>query len=298
MKEHTKAYVAGLIDAEGSLSIEERPHFDCVTSAARVSFSNTDRRIHKYLVKMFGGQFSKINREGSDRPEHWKIEYQWSTTGAKHSLWFLSQILPYLIIKRREAELLIEYYSLNGIQSEINNRRRKELIIKSRELKDRSVETEIQKFSGKSNLINAYLAGLMDGDGCITIQKNPIRNGNGYFVYAGQLSIVNTFASVVLEIENVLGGRSSLRTEETENRMASYQWQQRKKPSIESTLLKVMPYLVIKKEQAKLLLEFVRRPRIEKKDINPDRHDFREDFYQKMQSLNHPENQDTAQSYE
>jgi len=286
MKEHTKAYVAGLVDAEGTLSIELASRYDCVTSYARLSISNTERRIHKYLVQMFGGQFSLVNRDKAGRPKYWKPEYRWTPTGMKHSSWFLSQIHPYLRIKRKEANLLLEYYSMNGIQSPAYNRRRKELIQRSNELKDRSVETDIQKVFWKNNLINAYFAGLCDGDGCVSIKRQPL---NSYFVYSGLLNLVNTHGPLIHAAEATYGGRSRLRTEQTDRRMPSYEWATRNKQLIKLILLKWLPYLVIKREQAKILLQFVQHERIVKSDVDPNRHDFREALYQKMYKLNHPE---------
>ena len=296
MKEHTKAYAAGIMDAEGCLSVDPMRRKDVLTSYARISFSNTDRRIHKWLVKMFGGQFSRIDRNKSNRPDYWKTEYRWNPNGVKHSSWFLSQILPYLTIKKREAEILLDYYALHSQQSKEILAKRKNLIVQSKDAKDRSVETETQKFSWKPNLINAYFAGLLDGDGCITIQKSPLKAG--YTVYGGHVSIVNTYSPVVYSAAEMYGGRSYLRTKETENRFSSFQWQLRKKKPIELVLLKLLPYLILKRDQAKVLLEFSRLPHLPKIDMYPNRIDFRETFYSKMQKLNHPENQDTVRSYE
>jgi hypothetical protein len=281
MKEHTKAYTAGLIDSDGSLSIAELTRSDCKTSAAKIAFYSSDKLICQWLVDTYGGKLEFV--KSRENKPHYKPEYVWHTVGAQHSSWFLSQILPYLSIKHQEALMLREYYSMSGIQTTETCGLRDQLLLKCRESKNRSVETDTQEFDFKDNLINAYFAGIVDGDGCITITK---RRSLNYFTYSGNLSIVNIYKPLVQATEKFYGGKARLRNAAKGNRQDTYQWQARNKKDVESILLKWLPYLRIKQKQALLLLNFARSPRIEHAGHHPNRADFRETFHGEMKKLN------------
>jgi hypothetical protein len=58
-------------------------------------------------------------------------------------------------------------------------------------------------------------------------------------------------------------------------------WRSTKKDHIEKVLLMILPYLIIKREQAKLLLNFVRLPRFVQ---DPE---LRKTYWQQLRTLNH-----------
>ena len=105
------AYFAGLIDGEGSLGI--------------VIGSKTNSKVYRKVVcrvqmvdglgvleegqKIWGGWIYK--RERSKKNVKWQDSYDWSLQNGNVDK-FLKDILPYLRIKKRQAEIVLEYRSL------------------------------------------------------------------------------------------------------------------------------------------------------------------------------------------
>jgi hypothetical protein len=104
----------------------------------------------------------------------------------------------------------------------------------------------------------AYLAGIIDGEGCITIgagKKETCINYNAI------LCVQNTSRKLIDWIQSHFGGQIYLSKKETDKTKAAWMWRFTKKKDIELILLAILPYLVVKKEQAKILLNYVRLDR-------------------------------------
>lgn len=93
------AYIAGIIDGEGCIMIHS-------TNLVRVSVKNTNEWLVKFLKMNFGGclVYSK-HSWGNLRS---KPIWNWAVDSKKASE-FLQLILPYLQIKRPQAELAISF---------------------------------------------------------------------------------------------------------------------------------------------------------------------------------------------
>jgi len=111
------AYFAGIIDGEGSLRIfemkQKRPATGQPYTVAhlRLSVGNTDGPLVHWLRQMTGSgaiQFIPIRK---DHP-NWKSLYQivWSTGSAGP---LLKQMLPYLRLKKRHAEIALDWIELS-----------------------------------------------------------------------------------------------------------------------------------------------------------------------------------------
>lgn len=248
MRERTKAYVAGLMDAEGCFSIYKptvKPNGPCTNYQPRIVLSNTNLPIVKWLVRTFGGFFTKHT------PKKGQVWYQWNLNGKKFSPEFLSYILPYLRIKKAEALVLQEFYSLGDAQ---NPSRRRELMETIRGMKNREcLTTETLDGKVEDKLTHAYIAGIMDGEGCVSAAFAPdnkpmlrIRMGNNY------RPLVQMFL-------DLYGGWFHT-TEAHDNTEEFYTWELTGKERREQFLLQVLPYLRIKRPQAKIALELVRLP--------------------------------------
>jgi hypothetical protein len=103
------AYAAGLLDGEGHIGIVKkslRKGRRLREIYAEVRISMTDEATVQWLKDHFGGGILRLKRH-SQHP-HWQDMYRWD----KHSLKateFLREVLPYLITKRAQAELAIEF---------------------------------------------------------------------------------------------------------------------------------------------------------------------------------------------
>jgi hypothetical protein len=115
----TLAYVAGLVDGEGSIVI------GCSHRANRlpnhwlqVGITNIDKELIDWLLNTFGGHLSDY----SHRPRHCWV---WRVMG-NEAKQFLQSILPYLRIKKKQAEIAIAFqdhsaqYSLKSNKERVN----------------------------------------------------------------------------------------------------------------------------------------------------------------------------------
>ncbi len=136
----------------------------------------------------------------------------------------------------------------------------------------------------------AWLAGLWDGEGSITIFKTKI--GNRY-KYCPTLSIVNCDMNIMNEVEKmIIGLNTSMHwvTAEHDNpkHATSYSLITRNHTHIKTVLEAMLPYLVGKKAQAEIVLRFIDRRQSQlankKTHIGPD--DVLDDLCNEVQKLN------------
>lgn len=249
MKEKTKAYLGGLIDAEGSIYIGKSIVRDSVISYnPEIRISSNHRPTLIWVVKHFGGCIYE-SRLG---------QYNWQFSSQKHAARFLKIVLPYILLKKEEAQVLIDYCELDG---KSNPERREYLHTLSRNLKERqrSVTTITQDFlRWTKNLRNAYLAGLIDGDGWISISKNPQKKSRGFF-YTKTIALAQkeTNALCVHLLFKSFGGNIFYRPERNGS-TPQQMWFLQKSESQEKFILAILPYLIEKQERANLLLKMLR----------------------------------------
>ena len=104
----------------------------------------------------------------------------------------------------------------------------------------------------------AYLAGIIDGEGCFYIGKVPINNGYKSEHYRSLLTVTNTDSRLIDWILSTFDG-----TETTTQRIKPTQKYQRMLFSWTSTgdrlrdlCEQILPYLVIKKEHCEIMIKF------------------------------------------
>ena len=88
-------YIAGLLDGEGTITIWRKQPYCSIT--------NTSKEVMEWLANNLGGTIYKPKR----REKATKDIYLWSLSRTKDIAKLLRILLPYLIIKRREAEKVI-----------------------------------------------------------------------------------------------------------------------------------------------------------------------------------------------
>jgi len=109
-----------------------------------------------------------------------------------------------------------------------------------------------------------YLAGMIDGEGHIGITKGCRywTNKDGveikYPAYCLQISIANNSLELMRYLIEHFGGVYYLHTRNNPNARMGYNWMPKGAKNKEQLLLSVLPYLVIKHEQASLALQFIR----------------------------------------
>lgn len=110
LKETEKAYIAGFLDGEGTITISKATNKTGVHYLPVVQLANTNEKVMKWLCE----KLKKLNISFSfliDRPKkkNWKECYIIIIREMESIRKFLYEIKDYLIVKRTQAELLLEF---------------------------------------------------------------------------------------------------------------------------------------------------------------------------------------------
>lgn len=112
----------------------------------------------------------------------------------------------------------------------------------------------------------AYIAGIIDGEGCISIERR--RYAEGKYKKIVSLTVSNTEEWLCQWLKLSWGGRIRIRIDKRENHLPLYNWVVYRAKAIE-VLKVILPYLKIKKPQAEIAIGFQSRRsrcRLEKTD--------------------------------
>ncbi len=97
------AYLAGLVDGEGSIIIPSRKQL-----RVGLFIANTHKGVLEWVLGNFPcGSLRLVTRK--QRQPHLKICYQIYIQGTRNVYQLLKGLLPYLIIKKEHAELCIKF---------------------------------------------------------------------------------------------------------------------------------------------------------------------------------------------
>jgi hypothetical protein len=103
-----KAYIAGIVDGEGCIGIHKNARKSCKKGfcyRANIQIGVTDKKFINWLFKKI--KLGTINNKGL-KINRWKIVYCLSLC-AKDSLILLELIKKYLIIKKKQAKILLKF---------------------------------------------------------------------------------------------------------------------------------------------------------------------------------------------
>lgn len=108
----------------------------------------------------------------------------------------------------------------------------------------------------------AYLAGIIDGEGCITITvskyKDDTKPKQRGVHYVSRIQVTNTDRRLINWLVSNFGGNVHGNGRRKKGWKESYKWLLTGHKVQESLLLAVLPYLILKREQALTVLEFIR----------------------------------------
>ncbi|MBF0484500.1 MAG: LAGLIDADG family homing endonuclease [Candidatus Omnitrophica bacterium] len=103
MIEVEKAYIAGIIDGEGTVSLNRRRKNE--THTPNVSIANNNLVMLQWIQSKAGGLICSKKK----RLAHHNNSYAWSVRQDR-AIDFLNEIKKYLIIKKQQAELITMEY--------------------------------------------------------------------------------------------------------------------------------------------------------------------------------------------
>lgn len=130
------AYVAGILDGEGhfvAMWCAKRPNGVRYPNI-RVAITNTNTILLKHLKKLFGGTVQKAGKNDLSRLQC----YYWRPENTKE---FLKLMKPYVMLKRRQLEVALAFYSLPYGSTEKKNRLAAKISVINR---SRSGEDKVQ----------------------------------------------------------------------------------------------------------------------------------------------------------
>ena len=110
LSEVDKAYLAGIIDGEGCIMLQRRipKGKRNPTYTLFLSITNTSPQLIAWLnEKLRGRCYNTVTAHTN--PKH-RTKYEWILAGNRQVMAFLKDIAPYLVIKREQAELLMNGY--------------------------------------------------------------------------------------------------------------------------------------------------------------------------------------------
>lgn len=199
------AYISGYIDGDGCFYIgktrsKKRLKYKHVV---RIVISSVNKYVLDSFKDMFGGSVALIHKEKNNS----KAQYHY-VISKRCTLDLAKNIFPYLVEKREECDLAIQFAS-----SEITD---KDIFINRMNITKDTVNLiskyHKKEFESVRNIIKpteedfAYLAGFIDAECCLGIQKYRVKNKPNY-VYKIQLQCNNTKAPVFKWILERFGGQ-------------------------------------------------------------------------------------------
>lgn len=299
-------YLAGLVDGEGYIGLARIPRRPSPEYCARVAIYNTNRGILDEVQRLWGGTMSSI----PERRAAWKRSYALIWTNAAASL-LLGRIVPNLRIKEPQARLLLQFHGrLRGLRRarDVSGRL---LPLDSGELAFREALYQKIKLLNRPGCRDAsgphaedlprrprgevsveYLAGFVDGEGSIMIQRRPRSRGNRVARYSARVSIANTNRTVLEDIRRSYGGLLFSQAPRKPGWSRGYQlvWTD---PMVEAFLSQVIDHLRVKQPQGLTVARFLAQRRTDRVNRDPaqmsdsgDSTAIVERLFQRMKELN------------
>jgi len=136
------AYIAAFIDGEGTISIRKYKRKSMVGGMrynSVVEMNNTDVGVMQYLRSLIGpARYYIFKQQQENRKKCYRF-----TVPSNVQRWLLASILPYLVIKKRQAEIVLQFLSLLGEkdhgQEDANLARREQLYQEVHDLNHRGI---------------------------------------------------------------------------------------------------------------------------------------------------------------
>lgn len=278
ISETNLAYLAGIIDSEGTITMIKKLNHNTAgcSYSLQIFISSTDKLIIDWIYEITGlGNVSEAKLRNKKSKKSWRW-YAWCNQASQ----FVKSIIPYLIIKKPNAELAIEFQSrvsksvnIKLSQDDLEFRSKAYATIhnynvvglgKNGRFADDTKNFDTSKFNKKKIICSltenekSYLAGFVDGDGCITVTKKKCKDGTITGIsFRLNVIISNTNKDVLDWICDLTGLGSIYKYSKQKNPNQADAWKLVLWSNQAAQLINaILPYLKIKKERAILALEF------------------------------------------
>lgn len=105
MTETEKAYLAGIIDGEGTITLTKQHKNQ--TPSPQVSISNNNLGLLEYIKNITNCGI--ICAKKKYKPHH-QQSWHWQTRSVTDSLFILKEVQSFLLVKKTQADLILENY--------------------------------------------------------------------------------------------------------------------------------------------------------------------------------------------
>jgi len=115
-------YIAGFLDGEGHVTILKRNQYTRYPSyGLHVGFTNRDLRVLNAIKSVYGGNLFQKKRYKAAHSSAFELRIGKRSDVER----LLSDVLPYLIIKREQAEIGLAFLQLRRVKMEVTLKRGK-----------------------------------------------------------------------------------------------------------------------------------------------------------------------------
>ena len=105
------AYFAGIVDGEGSIMVTSATgKKGNKTYRLRMLVTNTNREVMDWIFARFGGSIQTCNQTAESVAKRHRVKFNWSRD-ADNAIEIIKVIYPFLIIKRKQAEIALRWPS-------------------------------------------------------------------------------------------------------------------------------------------------------------------------------------------
>jgi len=273
MNEIDKAYAAGAMEGDGSFYITRTTYKGCTRFVAGAGIGKSSKELAGFFVSIFSGNVNTRNDQ-----------HKWSVSCTPRVLPFLESIVPYLVMKKERAVFLLDWLK-NGMPEKENAYEKMKVL-------NEKVEKKLVPFKCERSIDNdplkwAYIAGLMDTDGSFLINKRFGHNGMKSPSYVTRVSYgeKDTRTPSFIKKTFTFGCINHKDNDKCVN--GRFVWELVVKEEIIDFINRVLPYLMVKKQNAEILLNFCLNYKPMKKGhrfgIPKEELEFREKCYQDIQ---------------
>lgn len=267
INENVVAYITGFFDGEGTIGVYKRNSQNSIK--LEINIANTNLEVLKRIKNVFSGEIN--NRSSSKRYSNRKKAWQWIIGNRYKQKFFLEHIFPYLIVKKSQVELGLEYLertseSQGECLSQEESTFRESYINKFKIQKHYFYTTEeVERFNSLIKTtkhsqiviresVYSYIAGFFDAEGSVGAYFN--KNNNDIIL---QVSISNTYPFILIKLKSIFGGNVNIekRQEKSLKWKKKWIWRTLAINDVKFFLTKILPYSIAKKPQIELGLKFL-----------------------------------------
>ena len=264
METNKFAYLAGYIDGDGCFYVRnyiQKP--DILVFDYSIQVCSVDKYIIQYFSEQYGGVFYKRPEKRENRKE----SFLW-TIKTKQSVKIAEKIFQHLVSKKTTCSLFLSIGKSISPNSGISVPK---CIINERQTIMNQIKDQIHMIDGvteesfkslkfikpsiePSEADFAYLAGLIDAEGCFRIGQFQSKRTGRSRTYVSILEIGNTKFPIFPWLMHRFGGTVVYRKPTSRNHTPMIIWCLKSK-SLHKILTKIYPFLRVKKERCEKLFE-------------------------------------------